>query len=67
MKDNLSKKMTESIYSQIDLPNATKNNLLKRFVLVIYIILSSPSSSGHIKSNNFYHNYLTSKIVIDRL
>ena len=32
MKDNLFKKMKESIYSQIDLPNATKNNLLKRFV-----------------------------------
>ena len=67
MKDNLFKKMKESIYSQMDVPNATKNNRLKRFVLVIYIILSSPSSSGHIKSNNLYLNYLTWKIVIDRL
>ena len=57
-KDNLLKKKKKSIYSQIDLPNATKENRLKRFVLVIYLILSSPSSSGHIKSNNFYHNYL---------
>ena len=59
--------MKESIYSQIDLPNATKNNPLKWVVLVIYLILSSPSSSGHIKCNNFYHNYLTWYIVIDRL
>ena len=59
-KDNLLKKqMKECIYSQIDLPNATKDNLLQWFVLVIYIILSSPSSNGHIKSNNFYRNYLT--------
>ena len=50
--------MEERIYSQIDLLNATKDNLLKWFVLVIYLILSSPSSSGHIKSNNFYHNFL---------
>ena len=27
-KDNLLKKMKECIYSQIDLPNATKDNLL---------------------------------------
>ena len=62
MKDNLFKKMKESIYSQIDLPNATKNNLLKRFVLVIYIILSSPSSSGHIKSNNFIITILRGRL-----
>ena len=66
-KDNLLKKMKEHIYSQIDLLNATKDNLLKWFVLVIYLILLSPSSSGHIKSNNFYHNFLTWLIVIDHL
>ena len=57
--------MKECIYSQTDLPNATKDNLLKQFVMVMYLILSSPSSSGHIKSNNFYHNYLTWEIMID--
>ena len=65
-KDNLLKKMKECIYSQIDLPNATKDNLLKWFVLAIYLILSSPSSIGHINRNNFYHNYLTWQIMIDR-
>ena len=59
-EDNLLKKqMKERIYSQMELPNATKYNLLQWFVLVIYIILSSPSSNGHIKSYNFYRNYLT--------
>ena len=66
-KDNLLKKLKEHIYSQIDLLNATKDNLLKWFVLVIYLILSSPSSSAHIKSNNIYHNFLTWLIVIDHL
>ena len=66
-KDNLLKKLKEHIYSQIDLLNATKDNLLKWFVLVIYLILSSPSSSGHIKSDNIYHNFLTWLIVIDHL
>ena len=34
---------------------------------IFSIVLSSPSSSGHIKSNNFYHNHLTQQIEIDRL
>ena len=60
MKDNLlKKKMKECKYSQIDLANATKDNLSKRFVLVKYPILSSPSKSGHIKSTNFYYNYIS--------
>ena len=46
--DNRLKKK-QGIYSQIDLPNATKDNLLKQFVFFIYLILSSPSSIGQKK------------------
>ena len=58
MKDNLSKKMKESIYSQIDFPNATKNNRLKRFVLVTYLILLFYSKTLGTVINPFLHMYL---------
>ena len=51
--------MNECQYCQIDLANATKHNLLKRFVSVKYPNLSSPLTSGHRKSTNFCDNYLS--------